>query len=493
MKKILTLAVILGIAAAGAPYLAGRYTESHLHDKIDGALGQRAAAHLNLKLGLENYRRGYVSSTATLTVDAGDSIRRYPLDIRHAPLTLTGFDITRITVKHPAEAALPDGDLRVNLLRQLTYTQHIPAAEKDGEVFKGADITVNGPEQGFPLDNTLTLDLHGVKHGDSKLDPAHITLHYADSGLTLSSPALAYSDGLGTLNLHNPQASLPFITVNGKHLPARLEYRIGAGSLKDADGNIDLTLRDSGAIIGIEAESSAYNLTARLDSNFTIQGKLADESKILLPILPDRLNLDYTIKNLSAHSVETAAALFRQVPPPGGSDLAPSPAASAIDQMTHAMQPDNLLDETFDQRQRRAALAEQLRRDLLARDLGLHLAFDLSGTGKGIGLDIALAEHIKSEADLAALENSSKPPLAQYLHGSRLHAHIDRAILGGLLGQLLSADELEKMHFIAGDDLYTLDFAVNADGYQLNGKPLSDSELEALMLDLFRSAMNAGY
>ena len=87
MKKLLTLAVILGIAAAGAPYLAGRYTESHLHDKIDGALGQRAA-HLNLKLGLENYRRGYVSSTATLTVDAGDSIRRYPLDIRHAPLTL---------------------------------------------------------------------------------------------------------------------------------------------------------------------------------------------------------------------------------------------------------------------------------------------------------------------------------------------------------------------------------------------------------------------
>ena len=52
MKKILTLAVILGITAAGAPYLAGRLTEQRLYDKVDGSLGERAAKHLGLKLGL---------------------------------------------------------------------------------------------------------------------------------------------------------------------------------------------------------------------------------------------------------------------------------------------------------------------------------------------------------------------------------------------------------------------------------------------------------
>ena len=153
----------------------------------------------------------------------------------------------------------------------------------------------------------------------------------------------------------------------------------------------------------------------------------------------------------------------------------------------------NTLDAMVDSKERSEMLVDQLRRDLLARDLGLHLAIALNGAGKGIGVDINLAEHIKSEADLETFKNGSNPPLAQYLHGSRLHAHIDRAVLGGLLGQFLSADELARMHFVAADDRYTLDFAINADGYQLNGNPLSDDELADFMRDLFGAALGAEY
>ncbi|MFC0035144.1 DUF945 family protein [Cardiobacterium valvarum] len=492
MKKILTLAVILGITVAGAPYLAGQFTENHLHNKIDGSLGQRAAEHLNLKLGLENYQRGYASSTATLTISEGEHIRRYPLNIRHAPLTFTGFDITRITIKHPTEAQLPDGDLRVNLLRNLTYTQHVPAEEKNGNSFKGADITIKGPEKGFPLNNTLTLDMHGVQQGKSTFEPAQITFNYTESGLTLNSPVIHYRDDDIQATLRNPQVSLPFITVDGKHLPARVEYRLGESSFKTDDGDIDLSLRENSLLLGIEEESSTYNLIARLDSQFTIAGETASQIKMLLPVVPDQFHFDYTLKNLSPQSVQAAADLFRQAKALRGDNSAAALATDSISQLTQNL-PSNTLDAMVDSKERSEVLVDQLQRDLLARDLGLHLAFALNGAGKGIGVDITLAEHIKSEADLETFKNSGKPPLAQYLHGSRLHAHIDRAVLGGLLGQLLSADELERMHFAAADDRYTLDFAINTDGYQLNGKPLSDDELADFMRDLFGAALGAEY
>ena len=492
MKKILTLAVILGITAAGAPYLAGRLTEQRLYDKVDGSLGEQAAKHLGLKLGLENYQRGYASSTATLTISTGDTIRRYPLDIRHAPLTLTGFDITRITIKHPAEAQLPDGDLRVNLLRNLTYTQHIPAEEKNGNTFKGADITIQGPEKGFPLNNTLTLDMHGVQQDKSTFEPAQITFNYTDSGLTLNSPVINYRDDDIQAILRNPQVSLPFITVDGKQLPARVEYRLGESSFKTDDGDIDLSLRENSLLLGIEEESSTYNLIARLDSQFTIAGETASQIKMLLPVVPDQFHFDYTLKNLSPQSVQAAADLFQQAKPLRGDNSAAALATDSISELTQNL-PSNTLDAMVDSTERSEVLVDQLQRDLLARDLGLHLAFALNGAGKGIGVDISLAEHIKTEADLETFKNGSKPPLAQYLHGSRLHAHIDRAVLGGLLGQFLSADELARMHFVAADDRYTLDFAINADGYQLNGRPLSDDELADFMRDLFGAALGAEY
>ena len=488
MKKILTLAVILGITAAGAPYLAGRLTEQRLYDKVDGSLGERAAKHLGLKLGLENYQRGYASSTATLTIGTGNTIRRYPLDIRHAPLTLTGFDITRIRLKHPAEAQLPDGDLRVNLLRNLTYTQHVPAKEKNGNRFEDADITIKGPEKDFPLNNTLTLDLHGVQQDKSTFEPAQITFNYTESGLTLNSPVINYRDDNIQTTLRNSQVSLPFITVDGNQLPARVEYRLGEGSFKTDDGDFDLSLRDNGLILGIEEESDAYNLIARLDSQFTIAGETASQIKMLLPVVPDQFHFDYTLKNLSPQSVQAVADLFRQDSPPGESVA--SLAEGTVNQLTQNL-PSNTLDAMIDSKKRSEMLVNQLQRDLLARDLGLHLTFALNGAGKGAGVDISLAEHIKSEADLETFKNGSNPPLAQYLHGSRLHIHIDRAVLGGLLGQFLSPDKLEKMHFVAADDRYTLDFAINADGYQLNGKPLSNDGFANFMRDLFGTALGA--
>ena len=490
MKKILTLAVILGITAAGAPYLAGRLTEQRLYDKVDGSLGERAAKHLGLKLGLENYQRGYASSTATLTISTGDTIRRYPLDIRHAPLTLTGFDITRIRLKHPAEAQLPDGNLRVNLLRNLTYTQHIPAEEKNGNRFEEADITIKGPEKGFPLNNTLTLDLHGVQQGKSTFEPAQITFNYTESGLTLNSPAINYRDDNIQTTLRNSQVSLPFITVDGNQLPARVEYRLGEGSFKTDDGDFDLSLRDNSLILGIEEESDAYNLIARLDSQFTIAGETASQIKMLLPVVPDQFHFDYTLKNLSPQSVQAVADLFRQDSPPSAGESVASLAEGTVNQLTQNL-PSNTLDAMIDSKKRSEMLVNQLQRDLLARDLGLHLTFALNGAGKGVGVDISLAEHIKSEADLETFKNGSNPPLAQYLHGSRLHIHIDRAVLGGLLGQFLSPDKLEKMHFVAADDRYTLDFAINADGYQLNGKPLSNDGFANFMRDLFGTALGA--
>lgn len=490
MKKILTLAVILGITAAGAPYLAGRLTEQRLYDKVDGSLGERAAKHLGLKLGLENYQRGYASSTATLTISRGDTIRRYPLDIRHAPLTLTGFDITRIRLKHPAEAQLPDGDLRVNLLRNLTYTQHIPAEEKNGNRFEEADITIKGPEKGFPLNNTLTLDLHGVQQGKSTFEPAQITFNYTESGLTLNSPAINYRDDNIQTTLRNSQVSLPFITVDGNQLPARVEYRLGEGSFKTDDGDFDLSLRDNSLILGIEEESDAYNLIARLDSQFTIAGETASQIKMLLPVVPDQFHFDYTLKNLSPQSVQAVADLFRQDSPPSAGESVASLAEGTVNQLTQNL-PSNTLDAMIDSKKRSEMLVNQLQRDLLARDLGLRLTFALNGAGKGVGVDISLAEHIKSEADLETFKNGSNPPLAQYLHGSRLHIHIDRAVLGGLLGQFLSTDKLERMHFVAADDRYTLDFAINADGYQLNGKPLSNDGFANFMRDLFGTALGA--
>lgn len=488
MKKILTLAVILGITAAGAPYLAGRLTEQRLYDKVDGSLGERAAKHLGLKLGLENYQRGYASSTATLTIGTGNTIRRYPLDIRHAPLTLTGFDITRIRLKHPAEAQLPDGDLRVNLLRNLTYTQHVPAKEKNGNRFEDADITIKGPEKDFPLNNTLTLDLHGVQQDKSTFEPAQITFNYTESGLTLNSPVINYRDDNIQTTLRNSQVSLPFITVDGNQLPARVEYRLGEGSFKTDDGDFDLSLRDNSLILGIEEESDAYNLIARLDSQFTIAGETASQIKMLLPVVPDQFHFDYTLKNLSPQSVQAVADLFRQDSPPGESVA--SLAEGTVNQLTQNL-PSNTLDAMIDSKKRSEMLVDQLQRDLLARDLGLHLTFALNGAGKGVGVDISLAEHIKSEADLETFKNGSNPPLAQYLHGSRLHIHIDRAVLGGLLGQFLSPDKLERMHFVAADNRYTLDFAINADGYQLNGKPLSNDGFANFMRDLFGTALGA--
>ena len=213
---------------------------------------------------------------------------------------------------------------------------------------------------------------------------------------------------------------------------------------------------------------------------------------MLLPVVPDQFHFDYTLKNLSPQSVQAAANLFQQAKPLRGDNSAAALATDSISQLTHNL-PSNTLDAMIDSKERSEVLVDQLQRDLLARDLGLHLAFALNGAGKGIGVDINLAEHIKSEADLETFKNGSKPPLAQYLHGSRLHAHIDRAVLGGLLGQFLSTDELARMHFVAADDRYTLDFAINADGYQLNGKPLSDDELAGFMRDLFGAALGAEY
>jgi len=165
MKKIfLALLLLLVAAFAAAPWLAGILTEKEWQAKV--AEVQKRTAWMKMSLALEDYQRGYTSSTATFRVDD----KRFPLVIQHAPFSATGLDIARIVIKH-SDNKLPDSDLRVNLARQLLWKQELPASQKGDAYFAGGEIVMRGPESTFPYNNRLSLIWKGTRSDTFSLAP----------------------------------------------------------------------------------------------------------------------------------------------------------------------------------------------------------------------------------------------------------------------------------------------------------------------------------
>ena len=456
MKKFLLVVVLLLVATvAAAPWIAGIMTEKELQAKV--AEVKERTAWMNVSLALEDYQRGYASSTAIFRVED----QRVPLEIKHAPFSATGWDIARITIKH-ADNSLPDSDLRVNLARQLLWKQEYPAAQKGDEHFSGGEIVIRGPEKTFPYNNQLSVVMRGSQSKLFSISPTQFDFLWNKDGLSIRNE-LFRTTGNVDMQILGLRAIFHTVAAENDALPLRLELGVDGAHLMIVEDNKEvskLSFSNSSYENGLIQSDKGYDFIARHKYNFQYSGENFAEIDRLFAISPDSFSSQLVIGNLSPDTVRAVMRFTRMM---FHAAVMEGKKKGEID-----------IDMAFD------GVTLSLYQDLLMRDLSLKSQMELSGAGKGIRLEFNLLEHFKNNADLDEIIKDEKA-FFHLLQGSSLHMHIDQEWLArGELAKKITPEKLEQMGFVADEKGFTLNFSIQEDGLVRNGKLLSDEELAAI-------------
>lgn len=452
MKKFLLVVVLLAVATvAAAPWVAGVLVERELQAKV--AEVQKRTTWMNVSLALEDYQRGYASSTATFRVDD----KRFPLVIQHAPFSATGLDIARIVIKH-SDNKLPDSDLRVNLARQLLWKQELPASQKGDAHFAGGEIVMRGPESTFPYNNRLSLIWKGTRSDTFSLAPTQFDVIWDKEGLSIHNDVLE-ATGDVNIRIQGLREILHTVAVEDDALPLRFELGAdGAQTIAYKDGKeiSKISLSNSSYEAGLIEGEQGYDFIIRQKYHFQYSGENFAELDKIFAIAPDTFNSQFVVSNFSPKTTRSMMGFVREI------------ADEVINQ-----------EKTYSDMAVNA-VGLSLYQDLLARDLSLKSQIELSGAGKAIRFEANVLEHFKNKSDLDEFMKNEKSAF-RLLQGSTLRFQIDREWLArGELAKSLAPEKLEQAGFIADEKGFTLNFAVQEDGLVRNGKLLTDEEIAAI-------------
>ena len=456
MKKFLLVVVLLAVATvAAAPWVAGVLVERELQAKV--AEVQKRTAWMNVSLALEDYQRGYASSTATFRMDD----KRVPLMIRHAPLSATGWDIARIAIKHSGDS-LP-GDLRVNLARQLWWKQEWPQFHADHNYFGGGELVIRGSEKEFPYDNRLNFILRGISDDKVSLEPTQFNLVWNKDKISLDNENLSLKAKAGSLEIKGLHAALSMLEVKGKRIPSGLEFRLAELQANETEGQEKPQINnfhDIAFATYLSPNGDGYDLTGDEEYHFTMQGKMREEIEKLFAMAPNYYVAKSRLGGFSTDTVQSVVNVVGILV----DEVKRGEATSDSDNLNMPL----------------AAVGLSLYQDLLMRDLSLHYQLDTGKDNKGLHLNIHLLEHFKTQAEFKEIE---KDPHAifHFLQGSTLQVRIDREWLTSDAAQAFGwLEKLQNVGFVADKDGYLLDFAVQENGLTRNGKLLTDEEIAAI-------------
>lgn len=457
MKKFLLITVLLVTGAiAAAPWVAGYFTEAELQAKV--AEMQKRITWADVSIALEDYQRGYTTSTATLRLDK----TRLLLKIQHAPLSLTAWDIARIAIKNPGNY-LPDGDLRVNLVRQLLWKQELPQYHTNTNRFDGGEFVISGPEKTFPHDNHLRFIVRGLSGEGTTLTPTKFNLTWNKDKISLDNESLFLKVKAGSLDIKGLHAALSMLEVKGKRIPSGLEFHLAGLQATAAEGQEKPQLNNFHNVTFatyLVPNGNGYDLTGDEEYHFTMQGKMREEAERLFAVAPDSYVAKSRIGGLGADTVQVAANVVQILT----DDIIRGKASSASDNLSMPL----------------AAAGLSLYQDLLMRDLSFHYQLETGKNGKGFHLDIHLLEHFKTQAEFKEIEKDPHA-IARFLYGSTLHARIDQEWLASDAAKAFGwSEKLQNAGFVADENGYTLDFAVQENGLARNGTLLTDEEIAAI-------------
>lgn len=393
MKKGLIAAMILLLGGfAASPWLTGILVEQELRSKVQqGVAPLEIPEFSDIKLMLEDYQRGYATSTATLHVDMEKDSSRYLLVITHAPLIKTGQDLARIRIVDE-DKSWPEGDLRVNWKRQLLWTQTLPPQQNGKVFFQGGTIVISGAEKTFPRNMHWDATFNGGHDDTLTLLPWQFQLDVQDNKLSLSVDKIhAQFANKSEFILEKPQMTLGNITVGGKKTRANAKIHFAGARMTNPDGTADTVFHDSSVILGIAQEGESYDLLGHFDAHFTIDGKLKSRLAEQFPLIPDHLEAEVSLHNVSEDTIKALTVFI-----------------DSIDDTNN--KPDLMV----------MGLGLRLYQDLLMRDLIAKYQLSMDSGDKNIHFGIQIAEHIKDKKTLDNLKMDNAKSIMSIFQGSTL-------------------------------------------------------------------------
>lgn len=489
-KAILILFFAIAALLLALPWYVGAELEKRLPDVI--ARGAQEAQRYGLGVQLRNYRRGWMTSQAQMLVlyqPPGEQVPLYQgladLDIHHAPVFTSGFDVMRARLRSDDDAqgalaqALPGGFLDVNAavgadgalqiegrLREADTTLQTHPNRPQHLAFHGAQFAVSSTLTGYPERGRGALELAGLTFtdGDQRwhLSPVQLTFAAEDAYEAQAHiPELILQHSIHALGSREQIRLRDFrarmeqgLSAQGNPYPHSLDYHIAdlqwtherQGQTQNRhlhDLNMNMTLRQHALTPGAALRFSGR--AQHLDLPGGWQDIAPDRFESLLELQPFRIEQALALLDALRHPLSKA----QYVPLPDNLSHVQLPAGAA--HILHYLAALMAKEEVTLQGGLRAERAGET---LATAQWYMH---EHMQAANGTEILQQLADAVGHNARLPAL-----------LHGSRVHLAAARPFVqkSGLGLSLIFAGQ---QHFLDENGQFKLDALIDKTTITVNG------------------------
>ncbi|MBV7433640.1 YdgA family protein [Cardiobacteriaceae bacterium TAE3-ERU3] len=483
-KTILTIAVLYGVAALGAPYFVGDQIEKNAQQFFQNSRQQQQLAEQGIELSLKQYDKGYFSSTADIHMTASDIITGevyydgdFKADIKHAPLSLSGLNAANI---HATGTSKPSGsvgdhvpedfitlDARQSLIDLISgkrnihtdlalsavktrieddtdmdfqgLNAHFTASASNTEwedvkiEFVGLKFASNEQEADVSIKPfTINTETKSDTEVDVKLDKLDVVFNNHQDNLYITLTMNDFVESVSVLRMNDDGSlylpshiglSFSNLTLNSKE-----DSQTGELHIEDGDFRLGFT----------PTEGDDYALNVKLKATPKLSGFFAEET----PLQPQNIDINAQIAPFTEDYLRIKLQeIYNEV------SRNPGMASNIIG----------------------SALFPMIQENAFQQDMTTKINASIDGqSGKLMTADGEIHEYLKKDSDIMNMMFDQRK-IPQYLHGTKLNIFASEQFLNqtGLGAELGYA----QASLIDAEGNLKLDLSITDDQVLLNGQP----------------------